>query len=390
MAIGGQFVGLPIDMLIGAPLTAAAKASMLMAKTTADFIDYVGFDEKGKLRTAAFMYHKRTMNDDGTSNLDELKVEVPMLAIAPIPNLQVDEVNVLFDMEVKQSERDNSEHSESASASVSKKGWIGPSFSVNGSVSAHSTHTRSTDNSAKYHVDVRATNHGTPEGLARVLDMLAANVAPSLVSSTLKDANGKTLPESARIKAEKLKLLREEISQIETRLGAAKEGLNTWTVQLQNIAARQQNEYKGLISRKIEELENDKKKETEEKETEGKEKERNEYSQVLNQINQSWDNFKNNTAELIELAACEKEDKDSASDENKVSKAFSLKGYKEEEKKLDDYTNADGSCKDQFLAAQKSAITAQHSVDDITKELSEKKSEYSNAMAVNTTLAAEK
>lgn len=306
-----------------------------------------------------------------------------MLAIAPIPNLQVDEVNVLFDMEVKQSERDNSEHSESASASVSKKGWIGPSFSVNGSVSAHSTHTRSTDNSAKYHVDVRATNHGTPEGLARVLDMLAANVAPSLVSSTLKDANGKTLPESARIKAEKLKLLREEISQIETRLGAAKEGLNTWTVQLQNIAGRQQNEYKGLISRKIEELEND-------ENSKNNEEKRNDYSQVLNQINQSWDNFKNNTAELIELAACEKGDKDSAPDEKTVSKAFSLKGCKDGEVKVDDYANADGGCKDQFLAAQKSAITAQRSVDDITKELSNKKSEYSNVMAVNTTLAAEK
>lgn len=389
MAIGGQFVGLPIDVLIGAPLTAAAKASMLMAKTTADFIDYVGFDEKGKLRTAAFMYHKRTMNDDGTSNLDELKVEVPMLAIAPIPNLQVDEVNVLFDMEVKQSERDNSEHSESASGSMSKKGWIGPSFSVNGSVSAHSTHTRSTDNSAKYHVDVRATNHGTPEGLARVLDMLAANVAPSLVSSTLKDANGKTLPESARIKAEKLKLLREEISQIETRLGAAKEGLNTWTVRLQSIAARQQNEYKGLISRKIEELEKDENSKNNENSKDNEEK-RNEYSQVLNQINQSWDDFKNNTAELIELAACEKGEGQNAQDDKAVSKAFSLKGCKNGEVKVDDYANADGNLKEQFLTAQKSAITAQHSVDDITKELSNKKSEYSNAMAVNTTLATEK
>lgn len=367
MAIGGQFAGLPIDMLIGAPLTAAAKASMLMAKTTADFIDYVGFDEKGKLRTAAFMYHKRTMNDDGTSSLDELKVEVPMLAISPIPNLQVDEVNILFDMEVKQSERDNSERSASVNASVSKKGWIGPSVSVSGSVSAHSTHTRSTDNSAKYHVDVRATNHGTPEGLARVLDMLAANVAPALVASTLKDANGQNLSESARQKAEKLKLLREEISQIETRLGAARDGLNTWIGQLKNIASRQQNEYKGKITQLINEAAEDKKEE---------------YSQILSQIDDSWNDFQNRTAELVELAASGNENNEETQG---VSKAFVLKAYKEDDKTVQDYSGSNGSCKEQFIKAQNSAVDSQRKVDSITEELSKKKSDYSNAMAANTT-----
>lgn len=374
MAIGGQFAGLPIDALIGAPLTAAAKASMLMAKTTADFIDYVGFDEKGKLRTAAFMYHKRTMNDDGTSNLDELKVEVPMLAIAPIPNLQVDEVNILFDMEVKQSERDNSETSASATASVSRKGWISPSFNVSGSVSAHSTHTRSTDNSAKYHVDVRATNHGTPEGLARVLDMLAANVAPALVSTTLKDANGKTLSESARQKAEHLKLLREEISQIETRLGAARDGLNTWVAQLQNIAARQQNEYRGRISQKIEDLGDDEK----------NKEERENYSQVLSQIEGSWTDFRNRTAELVELAASGSGE-GSESGGNKILTVFALKGADKEGNKSIDYGEAEGTCKDQFIKAQDNAVSSQRKVDSITEELSQAKSDYSSAMAANTT-----
>lgn len=377
MAIGGQFAGLPIDMLIGAPLTAAAKSSMLMAKTTADFIDYVGFDEKGKLRTAAFMYQKRTMNDDGTSNLDELKVEVPMLAIAPIPNLQVDEVNVLFDMEVKQSERDSSDTSATATASVSKKGWIGPSISVSGSVSSHSTHTRSTDNSAKYHVDVRATNHGTPEGLARVLDMLAANVAPALVSSTLKDGNGQNLSESARIKAENLKALRQEISQIETRLGAARDGLNTWIAQIQNIAVRQQNEYRGKISQIIEGLEgNDKNKDKREK-----------CSQALNRIEESWSNFQNRTAELIELAASgsEKSGESSTKEtESKVLTVFALKGADESGDNVLNYGEAEGSCKEQFISAQNNAVSSQRKVDSITEELSKARANYSNAMAEKT------
>lgn len=368
MAIGGQFAGLPIDMLIGAPLTAAARASILMANSTADFIDRVGFDEKGKLRTADFMYQKRTMNDDGTSNLDELKVEVPMLAITPIPNLQVDEVNVMFDMEVKQSERDSSETSASASATVSRKGWFAPSFSVSGSVSAHSTHTRSTDNSAKYHVDVRATNHGTPEGLARVLDMLAANVAPALVSSTLKDANGQTLSESAREKAENLKLLRQEIGNIETRLGAAKEGLSTWIAQLQNIASRQQNEFKGQITQLMNNTDNEEDKEI--------------YSGSLQQVEDSFNAFLNHTSELVELAASSTEEGNGASG---VLSVFALKGITEEGKKTEKYGDSAGSCKDQFIKAQNKAVSAQKGVDEITEELSMAKSTYSDALAANTT-----
>lgn len=368
MAIGGQFAGLPIDMLIGAPLTAAARASILMANSTADFIDRVGFDEKGKLRTADFMYQKRTMNDDGTSNLDELKVEVPMLAITPIPNLQVDEVNVMFDMEVKQSERDSSETSASASATVSRKGWFAPSFSVSGSVSAHSTHTRSTDNSAKYHVDVRATNHGTPEGLARVLDMLAANVAPALVSSTLKDANGQTLPESAREKAENLKFLRQEIGNIETRLGAAKDGLSTWIAQLQNIASRQQNEFKGQITQLMNKTENEEEKET--------------YSGNLQQVEDSFNAFLNRTSELIELAASSTEE---GKAESGVLSVFALKGIKGEGKETTDYSDSAGSCKEQFVTAQNKAVSAQKGVDKITEELSMAKSTYSDALSANTT-----
>lgn len=107
-----------------------------------------------------------------------MKVDVPMLALVPTPNLQVDEVNILFDMEVKQSEK--SEKSLDLGASITGTMNLGIiKVSVSGSVSAHSSNTRSSDNSAKYHVDVRATNHGTPEGLARVLDMMAGKDAAS-------------------------------------------------------------------------------------------------------------------------------------------------------------------------------------------------------------------
>lgn len=383
MAIAEQFAGLDMENLIGGPLSAAANASSQLANSTADFINRIGFDKEGKVRTVAFAYQKRSMNEDGTSNLDEMKVDVPMLAIVPIPNLQVDEVNILFDMEVKQSEK--SEKAMDLGASITGSVNLGiAKVSVTGSVSAHSSNTRSSDNSAKYHVDVRATNHGTPEGLARVLDMMAANVAPMLVGSTIKDGNGQSLSEQARIKAENLKALRQEISQIETRLSAAQEGLDTVLVQMKKVGTSQRNVYQGIITglinavdikaleEEIEKAEGDKKKAAEKKK-EDAEKQQLAYSQAMDEVNQSWNSFMNQAGDFVKMIADSKESPDG------VSPMFALKavnkdGSTAEYKKGENYY-------DVLLIAQKNAVASQNTIGQIEKELFEKKAEYSDAVA---------
>ena len=176
------FAGLDMKSLTSGSLTAEEETSVLPARSTADFINDVGSDANGKIRTAEFGYERRSANEDGTSNVEEMKVSVPMLAIVPIPNLQIDEVNALFDMEVKQSEE--SEKSIDHGASLSGSAKFGPvKVKITGSISSHSSNTRSSDNSAKYHVDVRATNHGMPEGLARVLDMMSSCISPMVVKN---------------------------------------------------------------------------------------------------------------------------------------------------------------------------------------------------------------
>ena len=51
MSVSEQFSGLDMQQLIGAPLSAAADASMQLAQSTADFINEVGFDGQEKVRT---------------------------------------------------------------------------------------------------------------------------------------------------------------------------------------------------------------------------------------------------------------------------------------------------------------------------------------------------
>lgn len=358
MAIAEQFAGLDMEKLIGGPLTAAADASIMLANSTAEFINKVGFDDSGKVRTVAFSYEKRTPNEDGTSSLDEMKVNVPMLAIVPIPNLQLDEVNVLFDMEVKQSE--SSKSSTDVGAGFSGSARLGPiKISISGSVSSHKENTRSSDNSAKYHVDVRATNHGIPEGLARVLDMMAANVAPALVGSEIKSADGSDLSEASRIRAEKLKKLRAEISAIETRLNAASISFQDGLTRFRNVAETQMNVYSMAMSGMTDEQKRDKSAE-----------------ERFAVVTESWNSLQNLAEKTIRMIADSGQENSASAG---VSGLFGLKAFKTAGE-VEDYGT--GEAKYEALSqAQALAVSAQKNVLAVAQELADKKAEYNRILS---------
>ena len=288
MSIADKFSGLDMKNLIGAPLTAAADASVQLAQSTADFINNVGFDESGKVRNVDFGYEKKVNNDDGTVDVQEMKVQVPILAITPIPNLQVDEVNINFDMEVKESEQ--SESATDASASISGSGKIlGFKVSVSGSVSSHSSNTRSSDNSAKYHVDVSATNHGTPEGLARILDIMAENVAPSLVSSTAVDEYGKPVSGDTKIKNDKLKTLKVQQKQLSIALNAAESNyiseINLFKREIKNIENQNEAKIQKIITAETDESKMDT------------------YTQTQMKVRESWENIYKSAADTVKIVS---------------------------------------------------------------------------------------
>ncbi|WP_139672079.1 DUF2589 domain-containing protein [Pseudomonas sp. F16(2018)] len=198
-SMGDQFRGLPMGDLIGGPLTAACDAQVRLANATADFIKVIGFlppapdpnntdpNRVGDVRTVSFRFDRPSTSkpDDGTIPMERVELEVPLLAVVKVPNLSINKVDITFDMEVKNSEQSreatDAQAAMSAEASV---GWWPFSAKVNisGSVSSHKENTRSTDQSAKYHVEVHAADDGMPEGLARVLDMISQSVAPKAIT----------------------------------------------------------------------------------------------------------------------------------------------------------------------------------------------------------------
>lgn len=193
--MASQFKGLPMGELIGGPLTAACDAQVKLAYATADFIKYIGFmppsdTDKGGVgatRLAHFAFTRPVADKTDPSKMVEesVSLDVPLLAIVKIPSLSITKVDITFDMEVKSSfaskESEDKKGSFSADASV---GW-GP-FSlrvhVEGSVATHKENTRSSDNSAKYHVQVLAEDGGMPEGLSRVLDILQTSIQPRVAA----------------------------------------------------------------------------------------------------------------------------------------------------------------------------------------------------------------
>ena len=193
ISMGDQFKGLPMGDLIGGPLLAACDAQVKLANASAEFIKVVGFtppdkDGNSDVRNVKFVFD-RPVPQGATATpgqTERVELDVPLLAIINVPSLAINSVDVIFDMEVKNSETTKESFDATASMSADASvGW-GP-FSlkvhIEGSVSSHKENTRQTDQSAKYHVEVHAKDSGMPEGLARVMDIIQSSVAPKSISA---------------------------------------------------------------------------------------------------------------------------------------------------------------------------------------------------------------
>ena len=185
--MSSQFGGLPMDQLIGGPLKAACSAQTLLAKASTDFIKDVGLDTTGttgvmSARTVDFSFNKPVQGADGTTSMEKVDLQVPLLAIVNTPSLSVKEVDVNFTMEVKSSTSSKTTSDTKAELTAHAKynaGLFSCDVTIHGSVANHSENSRKSDNSAKYDVKVIARDDGPPEGLMKVLDMLNYAIAPT-------------------------------------------------------------------------------------------------------------------------------------------------------------------------------------------------------------------
>lgn len=188
--MGDQFSGLDMSTLIGGPLKAACDAQSMLAATTTRFIENVGMeapdsDGKRKVRTTSFTFKRAAVNEEtGEQTEEEVEMNVPILSIINVPSLQVDNVDIKFDMEVKSAVSSENKSAKEGTLDAEAGLAIGPfhmDVKIKGSISSQESNTRSSDNSAKYHVEVHAAQAKEPEGLARMIDVLATACTPVAV-----------------------------------------------------------------------------------------------------------------------------------------------------------------------------------------------------------------
>ena len=211
--VAQAFAGLPIETLLLDPILSAAKGQAALAAVTLDFVTALAFEEGDEDGTTEKPRKAKMLNID----LDRLavsaggnvpvnlkqKIQMPLLPLVEIPNFSLDTMEIDFTMEVKSSasdtdssatsKTDSNETTKGGSAEVGGSYW-GVKFKASanynntkkstGTVSANKESTRSTDSSAKYHLNVKAKQNPPTEGMARFVQILASVIEPIEVPPT--------------------------------------------------------------------------------------------------------------------------------------------------------------------------------------------------------------
>ena len=195
------FAGLPIDHLICDPILAVAKGQKKLVGEYLDQLDELAFtkeDNKDGSKNANIinMNFDRLTNSSTTGEVAHVNqtMQMPLIAIAPVPCFAMKDLAVDFSMEIKQSTANTSTSASSkksdASGSVSVKASWGfgsvkasGSYSTSGTVSASKTNTRTSDFSAKYNITATATQMPPTEGMAKFTQTMASMMEPISTSS---------------------------------------------------------------------------------------------------------------------------------------------------------------------------------------------------------------
>ena len=184
---------IPFSSLIGGPMTAAIEAQALAARSTIEFIQKVGFKvptggfeppdmlfadpandaDAGELRSVTFKYFKK----DETGAVDDFQLSVPLLSIAPIPYLRIDEMTIDFSAKLTDAIQRNTETAFTLNTSVSGKYssfWSPIKLEFRASSTFNTKTAEQSSSKREYRLDihVRAVQDEMPAGLSKVLDIL--------------------------------------------------------------------------------------------------------------------------------------------------------------------------------------------------------------------------
>ena len=178
---GDPFGSLPMESLIAAPLVAAAQGQQELTSVYLDNLMKLAYTSNStETQNLDFKYERPVINPDGTVGQTEgAAISAPLLALIPIPAFTMDELDINFDMKVKNTEKSTDQTHPDASATASYNSWFGPDASITGSISSDTEHERQSDGSAANNIQARATQEPPSEGLAKLTSLWAQTKEPT-------------------------------------------------------------------------------------------------------------------------------------------------------------------------------------------------------------------
>lgn len=164
--------------MIGGPLQAAVDAQVASSLATVDFISKVGFTEDangGRELVMVDFSHKRNNGKkaDGTDDIKDVAIRVPLLAMLPIPSLRIEHVIVDFNVKLNSVESSSTSTALGVNAEV-KGGWGPVSFKVSASFQRKTATNVEVKKEYSLNVNVKAVQDEIPLGLEKILGLLAA------------------------------------------------------------------------------------------------------------------------------------------------------------------------------------------------------------------------
>lgn len=175
-----EFQALPLGYIVAEPLKAAIMAQAIAAKTTQDFINNLltsNADGTKSPITVDFEAMQSVGTGDATT-IKKVSVSAPLLAMVPIPHLRIDSLTTHFKYEISSVAKSSEDTSKGVNMNVETGSALSlwAKGSITGSVSSKSSSESVMNRSGVLEITVNASEAPMPEGLAKILGILANSI----------------------------------------------------------------------------------------------------------------------------------------------------------------------------------------------------------------------
>ena len=183
--LSAEFEKLPLDVIVASPLEAAVSAQSRAAAATRDYLKSL-LDKDGKPIMVNFevgIQENAPSSTAGGTPVKQIQITAPLISIVPVPHLRIDSLTTHFKYEISQIVKSTRSFDKSADVGAQTGALLSPwvSATLKGSLSSKSSEESTMNRSGVLEITVHASEAPMPEGLAKILGILAnaIQVAPA-------------------------------------------------------------------------------------------------------------------------------------------------------------------------------------------------------------------